>query len=78
MCSVSLLSKRHPKVHANLNVLNMFANYKEQCMIKNVEPVSQKTYRKIFNTEYNIGFHSPLKDQCDYCMSFKNLCAEKK
>lgn len=63
---------------ANLNVLQMYANYKAKCIGKNIEPVSQKIYRKIFDSEYNIGFHHPLKDQCDYCVAFKNFSSEDK
>ena len=30
-------------------------------------PVSLHMYRKIFNTEFNLSFHVPKKDRCDYC-----------
>ena len=29
-------------------------------------------YCKIFVTQYNIGFHKPLKDMCDFCSKYKN------
>lgn len=35
-------------------------------------------YAKIFNTEYNIGFFVPKKDQCDLCESYKNSLDEDK
>lgn len=33
--------------------------------------VSLTTFTKIFNTEFNISFHKPKKDQCDRCFLYK-------
>lgn len=36
------------------------------------EVANYGTYAKIFNTEYNIGFFAPKKDQRDQCEAYKN------
>ncbi|KAJ8348798.1 hypothetical protein SKAU_G00273870 [Synaphobranchus kaupii] len=35
-------------------------------------------YRKIFNTEFNIGFHIPKKDTCRHCETFHKLPEHEK
>lgn len=35
-------------------------------------------YARIFNTEYNIGFFMPRKDQCDLCESYQNSVGNDK
>ena len=39
--------------------------------------VGEKTYRNIFNTSFNIGFHKPKKDQCSVCLEFSNSTHEQ-
>ena len=34
--------------------------------------VSASIYRRIFNNEYNLPFHRPIKDQYDLCVAYKN------
>jgi len=34
-------------------------------------PVSLHMYREIFNTEFNLAFHVPKKDRCDYCEEYR-------
>ena len=42
-------------------------------------PIAKKhVYETIFNTEFNIGFHKPKKDQCSLCEEFKNSSQEEK
>lgn len=36
------------------------------------------TYARIFNTEFNIGFFCPKKDQCDQCEGYNNAVGEDK
>ena len=35
-------------------------------------------YRYIFNSEYNLAFQKPLKDQCDLCTSYRNSSDQEK
>ncbi|WAQ94258.1 hypothetical protein MAR_006729 [Mya arenaria] len=50
----------------------------KKCREQSQSPVSLSIYRKIFNYEYNIAFHHPIKDQCDLCVSFENSNEEQK
>nr|CAH7755350.1 unnamed protein product [Callosobruchus chinensis] len=35
-------------------------------------------YFNIFKEEFNISFHVPKKDQCDFCVGFHNSTDEEK
>ena len=37
------------------------------------DPVSITQYRRIFETNFNYGFHVPKKDKCGTCEGFKNM-----
>ncbi len=65
---------------SELTEANMYTLYKAHCseLEPPVTPVSESTYRKVFNGEYNLGFHRPKKDQCTACTKYKNSTAEKK
>ena len=62
----------------DLNVSKMYALYKEACQEKSITHVSLPIYRKVFNNEYNISFHRPIKDQCDICVAYKNSLPEQR
>lgn len=55
----------------NLNVRLMYKLYVERCKNENLPTVTESRYRDIFNTEFNLHFHSPLKDTCSSCDTFK-------
>ncbi|XP_052215260.1 uncharacterized protein LOC127833824 isoform X1 [Dreissena polymorpha] len=63
-------SKRY--LPAQLNVKKMYQLYKEQCQQEDLSPVHISMYRKIFDCEYNLSFHKPIKDRCDFCVSVEN------
>ena len=52
--------------------------YPQWCRDNGYNPVSLYVYRDVFNTEFNLGFHKPKKDQCLTCSKFKNLTGEEK
>ena len=54
-----------------LNIRKMYELYKRKCEEQQLCPVKNSTYRHIFSTEYNLGFHHPRKDQCLRCKTFK-------
>jgi len=56
----------------------MYSLYKEACATESQTPVSLSIYRRTFDHEYNIGFHHPIKDQCDFCISFKHAPVEQR
>lgn len=57
---------------ADLSLSGMYRLYKEKCRDDHVKAAKECTYRKVFNSEYNLAFHRPKKDQCDDCASFRN------
>ncbi|KAJ8043559.1 hypothetical protein HOLleu_10703 [Holothuria leucospilota] len=52
--------------------------YPAWCQKHGYAPVSEKVYRTIFNTEFNLGFHQPKKDRCLACTKFENLTGDAK
>ncbi|XP_060554953.1 uncharacterized protein LOC132715878 [Ruditapes philippinarum] len=64
-------------LEADLNLSKLYDLYKERCCMNNYVPQSIHTYRHIFNTQFNIAFNKPLKDQCDICSTIKNINENK-
>lgn len=56
----------------------MYRQYKEWCGLNNKSIVKQWAYDHIFQTEFNIAFHKPKKDQCSLCLSYNNADGEDK
>ena len=61
-----------------LNLVKMHELYKQKCEEQQLIPVKCQTYKKIFSSEFNIGFHSPSKDQCLQCEIFKTTDENRK
>lgn len=61
-------------LEASLNIKKMHRLYSKHVadMGGSRMIVSLCMYRKIFNTEYNLSFHKPKKDQCQKCRVFEN------
>ena len=55
---------------SRLSIAKMYDLYTEECKSENVTPVKCKVYRDIFNTEFNLDFHTPKKDRCDMCEQY--------
>ncbi|KAK7094532.1 hypothetical protein V1264_006082 [Littorina saxatilis] len=53
-----------------LTVKKMHDLYVQQCKEVGRQPVSTKSYRQVFNNDYNLAFHIPKKDQCSLCAAF--------
>lgn len=51
----------------DLNIRRMHEQYVRKCQENGTEAVNEPVYRRIFNEEYNISFHVPKKDQCNFC-----------
>ena len=62
----------------SLNIATLYRLYKEKCLEEGAPYVKKSAYEHIFNTEFNIGFHKPKKDQCCTCESYRNSSAEEK
>ena len=54
---------------STLSVEKMYRMYCEN--YTELPPVSLHMYREIFNTEFNLSFHVPKKDRCDYCEEYR-------
>lgn len=54
----------------------MYRIYVEDCRNNYKTNTKLATYQYILNTETNIGFHKPNKDQCGLCEKFKNANEE--
>ncbi|GFO07055.1 guanine nucleotide-binding protein g(s) subunit alpha [Plakobranchus ocellatus] len=50
----------------------MYKLYSTQCDKKGLEKVSADKYRKMFDYDFNLGFHRPKKDQCEICIAHRN------
>ena len=63
-----------------LSIAQMYRLYiNDYCEAHNItNPVSHKTYRSVFLTEYNIRFFKPKKDQCITCNAFNASSDEDK
>lgn len=68
-----------------LSISKMHKMYKEWWLSKdktdeeNLIPIAtERQYRDVFNTEFNIGFYKSKKDQCDTCVTWKNATEEEK
>ncbi|XP_041968420.1 uncharacterized protein LOC121725482 [Aricia agestis] len=61
----------------SLSYSRMFLLYKEWVVDNSLyysNPAKTlRQYRDIVNTNFNLGFHAPRKDQCDVCHVYKNL-----
>ena len=55
----------------NLSITKMHELYRVMCRENKQEPVKEDIYRRTFNTEYNLSFHRPKKDQCGQCFSYQ-------
>lgn len=44
---------------------------KKMVSINGQQAVGGFVYRKVFNEEFNLGFHQPCKDQCAMCTDYR-------
>lgn len=65
-------------IQGSLNIQTMYRLYSGQCRSNGKECAKLKAYRHILNTETNIGFHIPKKDQYALCEKYKNTQGETK
>ncbi|XP_071480957.1 uncharacterized protein [Diadema antillarum] len=67
-------SSKRKYLDPSLSVSKMYAMYESSVS----KPVSFAVYRNIFNSQYNLGFHHPKKDECNTCASFNNSTPEER
>lgn len=56
---------------SHLNIRLMYRLYTEHCQEIVVTPVNEPIYRRTFNNNFNLHFHSPSSDTCAKCDCFK-------
>ncbi|KAJ8944554.1 hypothetical protein NQ314_009460 [Rhamnusium bicolor] len=65
-------------IDGSLNISTLYRLYKEECE-KNNKPIAKKCiYRNIFNSEFNISWYTPKKDQCTLCANYANSNEDRK
>ena len=52
-----------------LNMSIMYREYKKKCLDSSKQPLSLFMFRHIFNTQFNLHFHTPHTDTCQKCDS---------
>lgn len=62
----------------SLSLSRMFKMYVVWTMENNKPIATKHHYYDIFNTQFNIGFFKPKKDQCDICEGYKNATDKEK
>ena len=55
----------------NLNISRMYHLFEDKCKANSQEHVKESMYRNIFNTHFNLSFHTPRKDTCRKCDCFR-------
>lgn len=65
-------------IEADKSLAELYRDYKSIQEDLSKPFVSSSMFNHIFNTEFNIGFFIPRKDQCDLCESYKNADDEAK
>lgn len=65
-------------IDGGLTIAEMHRDYCERRSASNQPSATYDYYSRIFNTNFNIGFFSPKKDQCDLCESYKNASEDGK
>lgn len=53
-----------------LSLSEMYRMYENECREQNVTPAKKGIYFHIFKTDFNLGFHRPKKDLCDFCEKY--------
>ncbi|KAJ8931665.1 hypothetical protein NQ314_015381 [Rhamnusium bicolor] len=54
-----------------LNVSKMYRLYTDWAQQKNITIATERQYRDVLNSEFNIGFFKPKKDRCERCVEFE-------
>ncbi|GFS27612.1 hypothetical protein ElyMa_005286700 [Elysia marginata] len=57
----------------SLSIAKIYQLFIEYCQENNLEPASERTYRKIFCEEFNLSFFKPKKDICATCHRYNQL-----
>lgn len=65
-------------IEGGKTLTQLYSDYKDECLSKQLPYANLAMYSTIFNTEYNISFFVPKKDQCDFCETYNNSDMQEK
>ncbi|KAE8738189.1 hypothetical protein FOCC_FOCC016335 [Frankliniella occidentalis] len=66
-------STKREYLDENLSIAKMYRMYITARGKNTPHTATNRQYRDVFNTCFNLGFYQPKKDQCSLCMRWKNL-----
>ncbi|CAG5028681.1 unnamed protein product [Parnassius apollo] len=65
-------------ISSEKSLADIYRDYKQLREKDGLAIATSSTFNRIFNTEFNISFFVPKKDQCDLCERYKNSDSEEK
>ncbi|CAH2086905.1 unnamed protein product [Euphydryas editha] len=65
-------------ISSDKSLADIYRDYKRLRERDELPVATSSTFNRIFNTEFNISFFVPKKDQCDLCERFKNSDEKEK
>lgn len=65
-------------IASDKSLADIYRDYKNRREGDGLPAATSSTFNRIFNTEFNISFFVPKKDQCDLCERYKNSNEEGK
>lgn len=65
-------------ISSDKSLADIYRDYKGLRENDGLPAATSSTFHRIFNTEFNISFFIPKKDQCDLCERYKNCDEEEK
>lgn len=65
-------------IASDKSLADIYRDYKKLREEDGLPVATASTFSRIFNTEFNISFFVPKKDQCDLCERYKNSNEEEK
>lgn len=65
-------------IPSDKSLADIYRDYKQLREKDGLAFATSSTFNRIFNTEFNISFFVPKKDQCDLCERYKNSDEDEK
>lgn len=65
-------------IDGGLSIAELHRHYTAERRSNNNTAANYDAYSHVFNTEFNIGFFAPRKDQCDVCEAYNNASIKEK
>lgn len=65
-------------IEGGKTIADLHRDYVRQCEVEGKPSANYHMYNDIFNSEFNISFFVPRKDQCNVCFKYENSSNEEK